>query len=187
MPAFPFAFPLSALSKPSDALPSETPPSPRRLHLTSHHPLQRCANSSSSELWQVLHPLSAHQSPLLSPIPVLGLGFTVCVCKGLNIGTSCWQFPAPKLLLAWASPRGCPLGWGWSQPHSLPLCHGNYGWEKFWSRSIGGNTSDGSKRAPLNIQLLGGSKPTQTPQVSPTTVAQRAPIPQRIPIKDHPH
>lgn len=51
---------------------------------------------------------------------------------------------------------------------------------------VGVNTNDGNKLAPLYIQLPKGSKPTQTPHVSPTTVAQRALTPQRVPIRVQP-
>lgn len=112
VPVFPLALPLSALPKPSDALPQpkETPS-----EFTS--PTKRGANGSSSEHPWVLHPPSAHQrTPSLSPLPTGPShgSFFPCLCKGLNIGTSCQQFQPPNAALGKirASQEPCPLGQG---------------------------------------------------------------------------
>lgn len=51
----------------------------------------------------------------------------------------------------------------------------------------GERTNGGNKLPLLNIQLLGGSKPTQMSQESPTTAAQGAPNLQRVPVRIQPH
>jgi len=192
----PLGLPLPALSKPSDALPGKSPPSPRRLHLTLHPTPQRGANSSSSEHQQVLHPPSARQSPPPpSPLPAgLSRGsFLQPVCKALNIRTSCRQLPAQKLFQGKSAPHMSLATGGvpWDRAGGgVSLSYRS--WGPWWGEEVlqgepwGSNPNDGSKLAPLTIQLLGGSKPAQTPQVSPTTVAQRDPTPWRVPIQIQP-